>query len=179
MTYSAIDQYLQALKRELWMRGLTDADLMEEIENHLLEDVEKGLGNGLNPLDAQRQAIERFGSIKIIGASFEKERNDLMQKILLGLGVLAGLFLALLDALPGWDDTGVLAGGLLLSSGLLALLGYRRPWLLALAVGLWIPLHDIFLSHDMRMLLVLIFPVVGAYAGWAVHLFLRRTFRPA
>jgi len=98
-----------------------------------------------------------------------------MQKILLGIGLVCGLFLAYLDSLPHWDDTGILVGGLLLSSGLLALLGYRRPWLLALGIGAWIPLHDIFISHDPRMLIVLIFPFVGAYAGWGLH----RLFRTA
>lgn len=97
-----------------------------------------------------------------------------MQKILLGLGLLAGLFLAYIDALPHWNDTGLLAGLLLLTSGLLALLGYRRPWLLALAVGLWIPLHDVFVLRDLRIFFVLVIPFVGAYAGWGVHQVFRR-----
>jgi len=179
MKNSPIDQYIQALKRELWMRGLPDSEAVEEIESHLLEAVEQGLNDGLSMPAAQEKALERFGPAKVIGASFEKERNNLMQKILLAIGVLTGLFLAYLDARPNWDDTGILAGGLLLSSGLLTLLGYRRPWLMALAVGIWIPTHDIYLSHDWRMLLVLLFPLVGAYAGWAAHLLLRKTLRPA
>ncbi len=102
-----------------------------------------------------------------------------MQKILLVIGLLTGLFLAYLDALPRWDDAGLLAGGLLLSGGLLALLGYRRPWLLAPAIGLWIPLHDIYLTHDFRMLIVLLFPLVGAYTGWALRRGIQQGFHPA
>jgi len=102
-----------------------------------------------------------------------------MQKILLVVGLVCGLLLAFLDSLPHWDDVGILVGGLLLVSGLLALLGYRRPWLLALAVGIWIPLHDIFLSRDARMLFVLIFPFLGAYAGWGLRLLLRRASHSA
>jgi hypothetical protein len=174
-----INAYLKRLERDLWMRGMADADTLEEIKGHLLEAVEEGQKEGLSLDDAQRRAVERFGEAKIIGAAFEKDRTAPMQKLLLALGILAGLFLAYLDALPNWDDTGILAGGLLLSSGLLTLLGYKRPWLLALAVGLWIPLHDIYLSHDLRMLFVFIFPFVGAYLGWAVHLLIRKTMRPA
>jgi len=96
-----------------------------------------------------------------------------MQTILLAAGLACGLFLAYVDSLPRWDDSGVLAGGLLLASGLVALLGFRRPWLLALAVGIWIPLRDIYLTHDLRMLFVLAFAFAGAYAGWG----LRRLFR--
>ena len=102
-----------------------------------------------------------------------------MQNILLAVAMLAGLFSAYVDSRPTWDDTGILAGGLLIISGLLTLLGHRKPWLIALAVGIWIPLHDIYLSHDLRMLLVLLFPIVGAYGGWLVRLGVRKTLHPA
>lgn len=62
-----------------------------------------------------------------------------MQSILLAVGVLAGSLSAWVDSRPNWDDTGILVGGLLLVSSLLTLLGHRRPWLIALAVGIWIP----------------------------------------
>jgi len=179
MKDNRIRDYLQALKQALWMRGLSDTDALAEIESHLREAVEQGLKKGLSAEEAERIALERFGSVKMISDTFERERKDPMQKFLLVFGVLAGLFLAYIDALPKWDDTGILVGGLLLVSGLLALLGYRRPWLLALAVGLWIPLHDITLTHDFRMLLVLIFPFAGAYLGWALHLGLRKMLHPA
>ena len=206
MKEKRINTYLQALKHALWMRGLYDAGELAEIESHLRESVEQGLEQGLSAEEAEQAALQRFGSVKIISATFERERMEPLQKILLVLGVLAGVFLAYVDALPKWDDTGILAGGLFLVSGLLALagyrrpwllalavglwiplhvsglltlLGYRRPWLLALAIGLWIPLHDIYLTHDFRMLLVLIFPFAGAYLGWAVHLGLRKMLHPA
>ena len=102
-----------------------------------------------------------------------------MQSILLAVGVLAGLFSAWVDARPNWDDTGILVVGLLLVSGLLTLLGGRRPWLIALAVGVWIPLHDIYLSHDPRMLVILLIPFIGAYAGWALRQGVRKTLHLA
>ena len=174
-----IQAYLYELKRALWLRGLADAESLAEIESHLLEAVEEGQLRGLSPEEAERQALERFGSVKVVARTFEKERNDTMQSILLAVGVLAGLFSAWVDSRLTWDDTGVLAGGLLLVSGLLTLLGGRRPWLIALAVGIWIPLHDIYLSHDLWMLVVLLIPFVGAYAGWAVRLGVRKTLHLA
>ena len=179
MKTDRIKTYLRALEHDLWMRGLADVETLAEIESHLLEAVERGQARGLNLEEAERQALERFGPAKVVGTAFEKERQASMQKILLTISLLAGLFFAYVDSLPNWDDTGILAGMLLLASGLLALLGYRRPWLLALAVGLWIPLHDVFISHDARIFVVLIIPFVGAYAGWAVHLALRKTLHPA
>ena len=179
MNKGHIEAYLRALRRALWMRGLGDADTLDEIESHLLESVERGVLRGLSPEEAERQTLERFGSVKVVARTFEKERNHTMQSILLVVAILAGLFSAWVDARPTWDDTGVLAGGLLLVSGLLTLLGHRRPWLIALAVGLWIPAHDIYLSHDPRMLIVLLIPFLGAYAGWVVRLGIRKTLHLA
>jgi len=174
-----IDAYLSELKRALWIRGLADPETLAEIESHLLESVQQGILRGLNPEEAERQALDRFGSVKEIACTFERERKDVMQSILLTVGVLAGLFSAWVDSRPNWDDTEILVIGLLLVSGLLTLLGGRRPWLIALAVGIWIPLHDIYLSHDLRMLVVLLIPLVGAYAGWAVRLGIRKTLHLA
>lgn len=174
-----IQAYLHKLKRALWVRGLADTDTLAEIESHLLQSVEQGLLLGLSPEEAERQALERFGPIKVVAHSFEKGRNVTMQSILLSVAVVAGLFSAWVDARPTWDDTGVLVGGLLLVSGLLTLLGHRRPWLIALAVGLWIPAHDIYLLHDPRMLIVLLIPFTGTYAGWALRLGVRKTLHLA
>lgn len=179
MKTDPIQRYLKKLERDLWLRGLRDPEVLAEIESHLLEAVEHAQASGLSLEEAQHAALTRFGDAKIVAYAFEKERNTPMQKILLALGLLAGLFYAYVDALPNWDDTGILAGALLLTSGLLALLGYRRPWLLALAVGLWIPLHDVFVLHDLRIFIVLLIPFIGAYAGWGAHQVFRKTVRTA
>jgi len=179
MKESRLQTFLRELERQLWVRGLADQNDLAEIESHLLEAVERGLDQGLSLEEAETRALERFGSIKIVVSTFEKERKDVMQNILLAVAMLAGLFSAYVDSRPNWDDTGILAGGLLMISGLLTLLGHRKPWLIALAVGIWIPLHDIYLSHDFRLLLVLLFPLVGAYGGWLVRLGIRKTLHPA
>lgn len=179
MKEDRIQTYLRKLELHLWLRGLADEDTLAEIESHLLESVEANLNQGLSMDEAETHTLQRFGSVKIVASTFEKERKDVMQNILLAVAVAAGLFSAYVDSRPTWDDTGILAAGLLLISGLLTLLGHRKPWLIALAVGMWIPLHDIYLSHDLRMLLVLLFPLVGAYGGWLVRLGIRKTFHPA
>lgn len=91
--------------------------------------------------------------------------------LLLALGVIAGSLIAWVDSLPGWDDSGIIAGSLFLISGILTFLGYRRPWLIALAVGLWVPLRALVSSADLSMVLVLIFPFLGAYAGYFIRSF--------
>lgn len=98
-----------------------------------------------------------------------------MQKILTGIAVLAGLLFAYVDSRPNWDDTALLVVGILGVCGLIALLGYHRPWLLALAVGIWIPLHGIFVSHNAGALVALVIAFIGAYAGWVIRLGLNKT----
>jgi len=90
-------------------------------------------------------------------------------------GAVAGILLPSVDSLPTWDGTGVLAGCLLLASSLLTLLGGRPPWLVGLIVGMWIPLHSIYFGHDFGMLLVLLVPLLGAYAGWLLRLGITKT----
>ncbi len=95
--------------------------------------------------------------------------NAWKQGLLLAAGVCAGILLAYIDSLPQWDDAGILAGSLFLLSGLLTLLGHRKPWLVALALGIWIPLRGLIKSLDFSLLLILIFPLLGAYAGSLVR----------
>jgi hypothetical protein len=96
-----------------------------------------------------------------------------MQKLLLAVAVVIGLLFVYVDSMPTWDDSGILAGAILLVCGLLALLGFQRPWLLALAVGGWIPLRGIFVTHNFGSILALLIAFVGAYLGWAFRLGIR------
>ena len=93
-----------------------------------------------------------------------------MQKILLAIAVIAGLFYAYVDSRPTWDDTAITVGVILLTCGILALIGFQRPWLLALAVGLWLPLYEIFTTHTYASIMALVVAFIGAYGGWAVRL---------
>jgi hypothetical protein len=90
------------------------------------------------------------------------------------MGVLAlalglGLFIAWMDSRPHWDDTGITAASLLLSAGLTGFLARRRPWLLGLAVGLWVPLTVIAQHPSIASLagglVILSIPMAGAFAG--------------
>src|SRR6185503_3469261 len=113
-----IQSYLNALKRQLWLRGVFDSDILAEVESHLLESVEAGLRLGLTVQEAEQRALDRFGSAKLVARTFEKERTDGMQKMLFALAVLMGILIAFVDSRPTWDDTGITAGMMLLSSGL-------------------------------------------------------------
>ena len=96
-----------------------------------------------------------------------------MQNVLLVVAVALGGLITYVDSRPGWDDTGVTAFTVLVASGVLGFLGPKRPWLWALAIGLWIPLLGIIREQNFGTLIALAVAFVGAYAGMAI----RRTFK--
>ena len=84
----------------------------------------------------------------------------------MALVLCAGLVIAWVDTRPGWDDTGVTAGALLVAATAAALAGVR-PWLAAvLVVG---PLVAAELTGGPGALLGIPFALVGAYSGALVR----------
>jgi uncharacterized membrane protein len=91
------------------------------------------------------------------------------QWLLLLVAVSVGAAITWLDQSPGWDDTGISAMLVLISCGLLGVILPKRPYLWALAVGLWIPILGIIRQHNYGSILALVIAFVGAYVGTAVR----------
>lgn len=96
-------------------------------------------------------------------------------RLVLLLGLAAGIAVGFVDSRPSWDDTGVTAGVLLLVTLLLGAAAPQRPWVVALSVGIWIPLFSIVGHANYGSLLALAIAFIGAYAG----AFIRRAMIPA
>ncbi|MEO8470313.1 MAG: hypothetical protein ABI573_11690 [Chloroflexota bacterium] len=82
------------------------------------------------------------------------------------VAVAFGLAIAWIDSRPGFDATGITAGALFVAGGVATFLSRRRPWLWALAAGIWVPMFEI---HDASMpapLAALLLAGVGAALGW-------------
>ncbi len=92
-----------------------------------------------------------------------------MQNVLLVIAVALGGLITYVDSRPSWNDTGVTAFAILVASGVLGFLGPKRPWLWALAIGLWIPLLGIIREQKFDSLIALTLAFVGAYVGKAVR----------
>jgi fructose-specific phosphotransferase system IIC component len=84
-----------------------------------------------------------------------------------------GILIAWIDAQPNWDDSGISAFMVLLVSMLAAYLAKRKPWLIALAVGFWIPLYGIISTQNFGSLLALLPGIIGAYTGWWIEKILK------
>ena len=83
------------------------------------------------------------------------------------LATAIGIAIALVDARPTWDDTGITAGVLLVTAFIVSALAGGRPWLWALLVGTWVPALTILNGGDPAAVLALAFAAAGAYAGYA------------
>jgi len=92
-----------------------------------------------------------------------------MQKALLAVALVLGGLITYVDSQPTWDDTAVTAAALLVFSGVLGFLGPNRPWLWALALGIWIPLLGIARGLGYWAMLTLLVSFVGSYGGMAAR----------
>ena len=173
MSASAIDRYLSCLAAELRKQGVFAARFMEETRGHLTDAAAAAQQRGLALDAAQQEAVQRFGDPKTVARRFAAEKNRTLHWILLAAAVTLGLAIAWVDSRPHWDDAGITAGLLLLSAGFLGFIGPRRPWLWALAIGFWIPLHAVLHAPTPANLLgspvILAFPMAGAYLGMAAR----------
>lgn len=77
-----------------------------------------------------------------------------------------GLVIAWFDSRPGWDDAGITALIVLGASFLVSVWSKQKPWLFALAVGVWIPAYGIAISGNLGSILALLPAFIGAFVGW-------------
>ena len=101
------------------------------------------------------------------------------QRILLAVALILGLLLAFVDSRPNWDDTGIIVFAIPISGGLIGLFIQKRPWLPALALGIWIPLWGVIVTHNFGSLLALVLAFAGVYAGWAYRLVIMKAHSQA
>jgi len=89
------------------------------------------------------------------------------------LAAILGITIAWIDSRPNWDDTGVSVFMVLVASLLCGFLATQKPWLIALAVGIWIPLFGIVFTQNFGSLLALLPGFAGAYAGYGFRKLIR------
>jgi hypothetical protein len=168
MTPTPVDSYVQRLRRELQKRFVVSGGIIDEVRGHLVDAAERAREQGASLAAAEEQAIQRFGTAELVAAAFAADRTRILHRCLLVAATVAGVAIAYLDSRPRWDDAGITAGAMMLVAGALGLLGPQRPWLWALAVGLWIPTYAFVRTPALgtgAMLVILVFPFVGAYLG--------------
>lgn len=95
-----------------------------------------------------------------------------------GLAVALGLAITWVDSRPGWDDTGLSAAAIFLATACLSLAWPSRAWAWPLAVGGWIPLWALLMTHNPGAALALIIAAIGAGAGYLARKWVDAVRRP-
>ena len=85
------------------------------------------------------------------------------------IAVAFGFVVAGIDSRPGWDDTGVTAGLLVIGAAIAAGLDGRRPWLWTLLVGAPLAIIEVPATGSAAALVGLVFAGVGASFGLLVR----------
>ena len=93
-------------------------------------------------------------------------RMDGRLTVALLLAAAAGAAIALVDSSPTRDDTGLTVMALLVAAGVTAAIAGRRPWLVALLVGGFVPLLEIPRGGGGASLFSLVFAGVGSGVGY-------------
>ena len=164
--------YVRQLDCELRKRFVVDARLLDEIRDHLIDASDRKRQRGYSLASADEEAIEQFGPPDIVAEAFAADRSRVLHRCLFVLATMAGFAIAYVDSRPTWDDTGITAAAMVPVAGLLGFVGPRRAWVWALAVGSWIPAYAVARSPSpgtLGMVIVLVFPAMGAYAGVALR----------
>jgi hypothetical protein len=172
MTFDDVEAYLAMLSNALRKRGVSNPRMLEEARGHLADAVADGIRRGLDPRAAQRQALARFGSADSVAATFAAETYGVRDRLVLLAGAMMGIAIAYVDSRPNWDDTGTTAFALVMAGATCGFVAPRRPWRWALAAGIWISIFAMFRSASpsaLAMLIVVAFPLAGAYAGAAMR----------
>jgi hypothetical protein len=88
--------------------------------------------------------------------------------ILLIVALAFGAAITWIDTRPTWDDTGITAAMILVSTATLGFANPPRAWLYALAVSVWIPAFGL-VHGNHTALIALGVGFIGAYAGAAAR----------
>lgn len=84
------------------------------------------------------------------------------------LAISFGIAIAWIDSRPNWDDTGVSVFLVLVAASLCGFLASQKPWLIALAVSLWIPLFSMLSTQNFGAFLAFVPGFIGAFGGWFI-----------
>jgi hypothetical protein len=92
-----------------------------------------------------------------------------VKRMLIVAALCAGALITYVDSRPTWDDSGITACAILVTCGTLAFVAPKRPWVWALAVGVWIPLLGVVRTGNYGSIVALVVALVGAYGGMALR----------
>lgn len=111
------EQAISEWRTQMLAAGIQTPVPLEELENHLREEIERQLILGLNPCQAFAVAVQQIGQAKVLRTEFKKVERSLMQRIVIILVGIFGILFGpgvILPALAKHRDLGVWNSGIVM-----------------------------------------------------------------
>ena len=117
-------------RQQMFAAGINSDKVLDELESHLREDIERRIRSGANAAGVFQIAVNQFGEPQSLKGEFEKvkERKYMKRSVMIGVGivgVLVGMALVM-PAVAQYRHEGVMRNGepwLFLIGSLLTLAG--------------------------------------------------------
>jgi hypothetical protein len=94
-----LDQAVSEWRRQMTAAGVSNPEVLDELESHLREDVEQQMRSGSNVQEAFDTAVERMGQASSLQVEFgkvgtwaEPAKPSWLRASLLGVGILSGIY---------------------------------------------------------------------------------------
>jgi hypothetical protein len=98
-----LNQAIADWRRQMTAAGIKPRAVLDELESHLREDVERRILYGASENDAFQKAIQQIGQLERLKAEFEKaeinERKYMKQGLIIGAGII-GVLIGMAFVMP-------------------------------------------------------------------------------
>jgi len=89
-----LDETIEEWRRQMIIGGIKNPELLDELESHLREDVERQVRSGVDVQGAFVAAVRRIGRADTLRPEFEKtaaERKTMKRIVIIGSGIVGVL----------------------------------------------------------------------------------------
>lgn len=86
-----LDHDIADWRRQMVAAGIKRADILDELESHLRDDVERRIQSGADTAQLFQKALAQFGQPHLLKAEFKKVQNRERQYMKRGLIISAGI----------------------------------------------------------------------------------------
>ena len=96
-----LDRALEQWRQQMLDAGIKSRDILDELESHLRDDVERETNSGLTTEEAFREAVQNLGKARALKTEFKKQNKGsaMIEKLMIGIcGVVVG-FIVLLSGI--------------------------------------------------------------------------------
>jgi hypothetical protein len=86
-----LDHEIAGWRQQMLAAGIKSADILDELESHLRDDVERRIRSGADTAEIFQRALAQFGPPHLLKAEFERIENRERKYMKRGLIITAGI----------------------------------------------------------------------------------------